>query len=72
MLDQRKFRPSLVERLGIRWCRIMHDSPMSAHLRALPLPHLRPTAFRSSGPVRRRTQFRIWIRPEQRVARRTA
>ena len=28
MLDQRQFRPNLLERLGVQWCRIMHDSPM--------------------------------------------
>jgi hypothetical protein len=28
MLDQRQFRPNLFQRLGARWCRIMHDSPM--------------------------------------------
>jgi len=28
MSGQHQFRPSLFERLGAQWCRIMHDSPM--------------------------------------------
>ena len=28
MLDQRKFRLSLFERLGVLWCHAMHNSPM--------------------------------------------
>lgn len=27
MLDQRQFRPNLLERLAAQWCRIMHNSP---------------------------------------------
>jgi hypothetical protein len=28
MRNQRKFRPNLIERLGVQWCRMMHDSAM--------------------------------------------
>jgi hypothetical protein len=72
MFDQPKFRPNLIQRLGIRWCRMMHDSamwPMCGHYRcrscgrscAVPW-----TGESAAQPVE------IWIRPEQRVARRAA
>ena len=28
MLEQRKLGPNVFERLGTRWCRMMHDAPM--------------------------------------------
>jgi hypothetical protein len=69
MFDQSKSRPNLFERLGIRWCRTMHNSPMwpiSRHYRrrSCGRSFLVPWASEPAAEVR------IWIRPEQRVATR--
>ena len=72
MSDQRKLRPNFFERLGIRWCRMMHDAPMwpirgRYRCRACGRSFLVPWA---SGPAAEPVP--IWIRPESRVARRAA
>ena len=71
MVGQRKFRPNLFKRLGIRWCRMMHDSamwPIGGHYRCRTCGRsfLVQWARESADPVR------IWIRPEPRVTRRAA
>jgi hypothetical protein len=72
MLDKPKFCPSLFERIGVWWCRVMHDSPMwpiRGHYscRACGRQYRVPWAGEPAAePVQ------IWIRPEQRVARRAA
>jgi len=72
MFDQPKFRPNFFERLGIHWCRGMHDSPMwpvrghyqcrTCH-RSFQVPWAGEPAARA---------IPICIRPEQRVVRRAA
>ena len=72
MFNQRKFRPNLFQRLGMRWCRLMHSAPMwpvNGHYqcrscgRSYDVPW---AGERTAQPVP------IWIRPEPRVARRAA
>ena len=72
MFDQPKSRPNVFARLGIRWCRMMHDAPMwpiRGHYlcrscgRNFQIPWATEPA---SKPVQ------IWIQPEPRVARRAA
>ena len=72
MYDRPKSRPNLFQRLGTRWCRMMHDSamwPTRGHYRCracgrnFEVPWAgEPKA--ESGAIR--------MRPEQRVARRAA
>jgi hypothetical protein len=71
VLDQRQFRPSLFERLSIRWRRMMHDSPMwpiRGHYRCRTCGRRFPVQWASEAADR----VRIWVRPKQRVARRAA
>jgi hypothetical protein len=72
MLEQRKSRPNVFDRLRTRWCRLMHDSPMwpiGGHYqcRSCGRTFLVPwTSESAAKPVQ------IWIRPERRVAKRAA
>jgi len=71
MLTERKLRPNLLERLRTRWCRMMHNSPMwpirgHYRCRSCGRTFLVPWSETAAKPVQ------IWIRPEQRVARRAA
>jgi hypothetical protein len=72
MSQQRSFRPNLVESIGIWWCQLMHAAPMwpvRGHYRCRTCgrSYAVPWAVgRVAEPVR------IWIRQEQRVARRAA
>ena len=72
MSQQRKFLPSVLERLRTRWCRMVHNAPMwpirgqyrcRACGRNFPVPW---TGESVAEPVQ------IWIRPEPHVARRAA
>ncbi|MBZ5570234.1 MAG: hypothetical protein LAN64_20640 [Acidobacteriia bacterium] len=69
---QLKFHFSLFERLGIRWCRMMHNSPMwpmRGHYRCRTCGRnflIAWASARAAEPVQ------IWIRPEQRVTRHAA
>ena len=72
MSHQPKFRSSLFERLGIRWCRVMHDSPMwpirgGYRCRSCGRRFHVPWA---SEPAAEPAS--IWIQPERRVARHPA
>jgi hypothetical protein len=72
MLAQRKLRPNLFEHLRILWCRMMHDSPMwpirgQYRCRSCGRSFLVPWVSEPAAePVE------IWIRQEQRIARRAA
>lgn len=72
MSNQRRLRPDFLERLGVGWCRMMHDSamwPIGGHYRCRACGRSFPVAWergRAAEPVQ------IWIRPEQRVTRRAA
>jgi hypothetical protein len=72
MLAQRKVLPNLLERLRIRWCRMMHDSPMwpirgQYRCRSCGRSFLVPWV---SEPVAEPVQ--IWMRPEPHIVRRAA
>ena len=72
MFDQPKFRPNLFERLRVRWCRMMHDSPMwpmRGLYRCRTCGRRFPVEWAGEPAAE---PVRIWIRPEQRVARRAA
>lgn len=69
MRKQPKFRPNLIERCGIWWCRLMHDSPMwpvRGHYHCRTCGRCFVISWVSESVAE---PVRIRMRPETRVAR---
>lgn len=70
MLEQRKLRPNVFERLRTRWCRMMHDAPMwpiGGHYQCRACGRNFEVPWNSESAAE---PVRLWIRPEQPVPKR--